>query len=144
MGNRIYGCDDCQLICPWNRFSKIETLPDFLPRNQLDASTLLNLFAWSEPQFLALLEGSPIRRIGHERWLRNIAVALGNGRRTDSAVAALRSREHDGSVLVAEHVAWALERLGAGPTSAGAAPARAVLSGPTTARTEAPPPKPGS
>jgi len=108
MGNRIYGCDDCQLVCPWNKWAKVSTLPDFEPRNGLDSATLVELFAWSEEDFDRRLEGSPIRRIGHERWLRNIAVALGNAPRSESVVAALESRRENSSELLREHVAWAL------------------------------------
>jgi epoxyqueuosine reductase len=114
MGNRIYGCDDCQLICPWNKFAQRSTLPDFDARVGLVGSQLVTLFAGSEVEFLSYTEGSPIRRIGHERWLRNIAVALGNALRVADAStsvvlkAALRARAEDRSALVREHVAWAL------------------------------------
>jgi epoxyqueuosine reductase len=107
IGNRIYGCDDCQLCCPWNRFAQIGD-PDFAVRNGLDAAPLTTLFAWSEDQFNHLLAGSPIRRIGHPRWLRNIAVALGNAERSPAIVAALSARRDDPSPLVREHVDWAL------------------------------------
>ncbi|RME35044.1 MAG: tRNA epoxyqueuosine(34) reductase QueG [Gammaproteobacteria bacterium] len=111
IGNRIYGCDDCQLVCPWNRHARPSPETDFLPRNGLDAPRLTELFAWDEETFLRRTEGSPIRRIGHERWLRNIAVALGNGPSTGAALAALRARLDHPSALVREHVRWALARL---------------------------------
>ena len=107
IGNRIYGCDDCQLCCPWNRFATIGD-PDFAPRHGLDASALTALFAWTEETFDQRLQGSPIRRIGHERWLRNIAVALGNAPTDPAIVAALAGRADDPSPLVREHVAWAM------------------------------------
>ncbi len=110
IGNRIYGCDDCQTCCPWNRFARIGD-PEFAPRHGLDSATLVDLFAWSEEEFSARLAGNPIRRIGHERWLRNIAVALGNGPSTVDARNALNSRADHPSALVREHVAWALSRL---------------------------------
>lgn len=113
LGNRIYGCDDCQLVCPWNRFARISAELDFAPRHRLDCATLVELFNWSEEQFLRNTEGSAIRRIGHEAWLRNIAVALGNGRRTVEVIAALTARRTHSSALVREHVAWALEQLSA-------------------------------
>jgi epoxyqueuosine reductase len=109
IGNRIYGCDDCQLVCPWNKFAKRSVLPDFDPREGLSGQQLVALFEWTEDEFLKRTEGSPIRRIGHERWQRNIAVALGNALRqgTDVRAALLRHAEHP-SVLVREHVVWAL------------------------------------
>jgi epoxyqueuosine reductase len=113
IGNRIYGCDDCQLACPWNRYAAAASLPDFAPRERLDAATLVELFAWDRDAFERRFEGSAIRRIGHERWLRNLAVALGNAPGSPAVVAALRAREHDPSPLVAGHVRWALARHGA-------------------------------
>jgi epoxyqueuosine reductase len=111
IGNRIYGCDDCQLACPWNKFAQVSTLPDFDAREGLTDSALVDLFAWTEEQFLRRTEGSPIRRIGWEKWLRNIAVALGNAPPDPAAVAALQRHAQHPSPLVREHVAWALERL---------------------------------
>ena len=110
IGNRIYGCDDCQLCCPWNAFASLGD-PDFAVRNGLDSAPLTELFAWTEQDFNDRLAGSPIRRIGHERWLRNIAVALGNSRATPAVLAALESRRNHDSSLVREHVNWALARL---------------------------------
>jgi epoxyqueuosine reductase len=112
IGNRIYGCDDCQLACPWNKYAALASLPDFAARQRLDEVRLVELFAWSQAQFDSRFEGSAIRRIGHECWLRNIAVALGNAPSSDEVIAALRSREHDASPMVAEHVAWALAQHG--------------------------------
>jgi epoxyqueuosine reductase len=112
IGNRVYGCDDCQLACPWNKYAAAASLPDFASRNRLDAASLVELFAWDRADFETRFEGSAIRRIGHERWLRNLAVALGNAPRSAAVVAALRAREHDTSALVAEHVRWALARHG--------------------------------
>ena len=115
MGNRIYGCDDCQLVCPWNKYAQLAAETDFEIRNQLDDVKLVELFAWTENEFNERLAGSAIRRIGHERWLRNIAVALGNGLRgtlSDERKAALRAallqRADDASALLREHVQWAL------------------------------------
>ena len=110
IGNRIFGCDDCQLICPWNKFARRTDEPDFRTRNQLDTASLAELFAWSEEEFLQRTEGSAIRRSGHRRWLRNIAVALGNAPTTPEILAALRSRADSDDPLVREHVAWALAR----------------------------------
>jgi epoxyqueuosine reductase len=111
-GNRVYGCDDCQLVCPWNRYAQLAATPDFSPRHGLDAAALTTLFGWSEREFLARTEGSAIRRIGHERWLRNIAVALGNAAPDPGARAALEARTDHPSALVREHVGWALARHG--------------------------------
>jgi len=115
MGNRIFGCDDCQLVCPWNKFARRTDEPDFRARNDLDRATLAQLFAWDEDEFLRRTEGSPIRRSGHERWLRNIAVALGNAPTAPETLAALESRRDHPSPLVREHVAWALDRHAARP-----------------------------
>lgn len=114
LGNRIYGCDDCQLACPWNRFARTTRETDFAPRHGLDGPALAALFDWTEGQFLRYTEGSAIRRIGYERWLRNIAVALGNAETSAVVVEALRKRAECPSALVREHVAWALHRHTAG------------------------------
>jgi epoxyqueuosine reductase len=110
IGNRVYGCDDCQLVCPWNGFAQASNEPDFQVRNGLDRATLVELFGWSEAEFDERLRGSPIRRIGYERWLRNLAVGLGNAPRSPAVLAALRSRADHPSALVREHVQWALSR----------------------------------
>ena len=122
LGNRIYGCDDCLLACPWNRFARPAAEQAFLPRNGLEGSALTELFAWSEAQFRKRLEGSPIRRIGYQRWLRNIAVALGNAPPDHSFVQALKARLDDPCELVAEHVAWALARQDANPSGQSCCP----------------------
>ena len=108
IGNRIYGCDDCQLVCPWNKFARPTREADFTPRAGLDRPDLVALLGWSESEFLAKTEGSAIRRLGHERWLRNVAVALGNAPRTAAVVRALVARSDHPSALVREHVRWAL------------------------------------
>ncbi len=116
MGNRIYGCDDCQLYCPWNREASHSEQPDFEPRQQLENSDLLDLFAWSEAEFLRRTEGSAIRRISYEQWQRNLAVAIGNGPVTDQARKALQQKRSGTSALVAEHIDWALDNLAARST----------------------------
>ena len=110
IGNRVFGCDDCQLICPWNKFAKPTDEKDFSPRHGLDNASMVDLFLWTEDEFDTKTQGSPIRRIGYERWLRNLAVGLGNGENSQQAISALRGRlEH--SPLVDEHIQWALNRL---------------------------------
>jgi len=113
LGNRVYGCDDCQLVCPWNRYAKVTAEPDFRSRYGLDSSSLADLFRWSEAEFAERTAGSAIRRIGYERWLRNIAVALGNAPWSSEVVEALASRREHASEVVREHVGWALQRQGA-------------------------------
>lgn len=110
MGNRIFGCDDCQLVCPWTKFSPPSQETDFNPRNNLDGEDLLALFQWSEEEFLRRTEGSPIRRTGYEGWMRNIAVALGNAPPSIAIVDALQQRLPDASDLVAEHCHWAIKQ----------------------------------
>jgi epoxyqueuosine reductase len=112
IGNRIFGCDDCQLVCPWNKFARKTDEPDFRTRNRLDRATLAELFAWSEEEFLQRSEGSAIRRSGYRRWLRNLAIALGNAPTTPAVVAALQSRAQVEDAMVREHVQWALQRHG--------------------------------
>ncbi|HVC37973.1 MAG TPA: tRNA epoxyqueuosine(34) reductase QueG [Gammaproteobacteria bacterium] len=110
IGNRIFGCDDCQLYCPWNKFAKVTPLHDFEPRNGLDSAALVALFNWTEMEFLERTAGSAIKRVGYECWLRNIAVALGNAPTTPEIVASLQMRAEHPSELVREHVIWALDQ----------------------------------
>jgi epoxyqueuosine reductase len=110
IGNRVYGCDDCQLVCPWNRFARPTKEEDFQPRNGLDNATLVELFGWTEAEFDERLRGSPIRRIGYERWLRNLAVGLGNAPGSPQVIDALSRKKNHPSPLVREHVRWALSR----------------------------------
>src|ERR1700722_14475733 len=130
IGNRVYGCDDCQLVCPWNKFARPTAEKDFAVRHGLDHAQLAELFSWTEAEFLEKTTGSAIRRIGFERWLRNVAVALGNAPTSPEVVAALRARSEDSSVLVREHFAWALAQHSA------RAPRR--LAPPRSARRQAP------
>jgi epoxyqueuosine reductase len=116
IGNRIYGCDDCQLVCPWNRYARTTGENDFVPRSRLDSSALVALFAWTEAEFLERTRGSAIRRIGYESWLRNLAVALGNAPDSVEVCAALESRANDASPVVREHVAWAIAKHRRGST----------------------------
>lgn len=111
IGNRIFGCDDCQLICPWNKFAKRHDEPDFKARNQLDTASLLDLFAWTEQEFLDRTEGSALRRTGYINWLRNIAIAIGNAPATPEHIQALQARRSHSDDIVREHVLWALDQL---------------------------------
>ncbi len=111
IGNRIYGCDDCQLVCPWNKFARAAAHPDFRVRQGLDAPRLTELAAWTREEFAQRFEGSAVRRIGHEAFIRNVMVALGNGPADPAALAALEKRSHDESELIAEHARWAMDRL---------------------------------
>ncbi|WP_145127321.1 tRNA epoxyqueuosine(34) reductase QueG [Pseudomonas sp. URMO17WK12:I11] len=112
MGNRVFGCDDCQIVCPWNRFAKPSREQDFQPRHGLENAELAQMFLWDEPTFLRKTEGGPLRRAGYERWLRNLAVGLGNAPSTIPVLEALKARRDDASPLVREHVEWALARHG--------------------------------
>ena len=111
LGNRVNGCDDCMAVCPWNRFARSCAESDFAPRHGLEHADLLELFAWDQETFLHRTTGSAIRRIGYQRWQRNLAVALGNGVADEETVAALRARLGDAPPLLREHIAWALQRL---------------------------------
>jgi len=113
MGNRIFGCDDCQLVCPWNRYAQTAAEPDFAARHGLESASLIDLFDWDEPSFLSRTEGMPLRRTGYVGWLRNLAVALGNAPTSKAVVGALQRRREHPSELVREHVIWALGRHGA-------------------------------
>ena len=108
MGNRVFGCDDCQLVCPWTKFAKYTTEDDFQPRHNLDSEDLVSLFEWDEATFLKNTEGSPIRRTGYENWRRNLAVALGNAPFSERVMKSLQAASNDASELVKEHVDWAI------------------------------------
>ncbi len=111
IGNRVFGCDDCQLVCPWNRYAQTTSETDFKPRHQLDDSSLLTLFEWNETEFLEKTAGSPIRRAGYESWQRNLAIGLGNGTATSEAIGALTTQRKNSSTMVNEHIDWALNKL---------------------------------
>jgi epoxyqueuosine reductase len=115
IGNRIFGCDDCQLVCPWNKFARVAAEPDFRVRHRLDAPDLIDLFGWSEPEYLEKTRGSALARLGFGRWLRNVAVALGNAPPSAAAAVALRARADDADPVVREQVGWALARQGGKP-----------------------------
>ncbi len=115
IGNRVFGCDDCQAVCPWNKFARPTDEADFQPRHGLDTATLTTLMRWEEAEFLEHTAGSAIRRLGYVRWLRNLAVALGNAPRDEAAISALHARSQHPSALVREHIAWALARQGEKP-----------------------------
>ncbi len=123
IGNRIYGCDDCQLVCPWNKFARSTREPDFAVRHGLDQATLVALFSWSEAEFAEKTRGSAIHRIGYERWLRNVAVALGNAPTSRAVIAALAARADEPSAMVREHVQWALAEHARGNQERASAPA---------------------
>jgi epoxyqueuosine reductase len=110
IGNRVFGCDDCQIVCPWNRFARPSGESDFKPRHNLDNAELAELFMWDEDKFLSSTEGSPLRRTGYENWLRNLAVGLGNAPSTIPVLEALKARREHPSELVREHVEWALQQ----------------------------------
>jgi epoxyqueuosine reductase len=110
IGNRIFGCDDCQLVCPWNKFARVSDEPDFAPRHHLDSADLVTLFGWTEKQWQKYTAGSAIRRPGYQGWLRNIAIALGNAPPSESVLRALESRASHESIIVREHVEWALQQ----------------------------------
>jgi epoxyqueuosine reductase len=112
IGNRVFGCDDCQIVCPWNRFARPSGESDFKPRHNLDNAELAELFMWDEDKFLSSTEGSPLRRAGYERWLRNLAVGLGNAPSSIPVLEALKARRDYPSELVREHVEWALKQHG--------------------------------
>ncbi len=118
IGNRVFGCDDCQLVCPWNKFARRAAEPDFRTRHGLDAPSAVALFGWTETEYLRRTEGSALRRLGYWRWLRNLAIALGNAPRSRAAIEALDARRDFDHEIVREHVRWALDRQHGGPQSA--------------------------